>query len=123
MSRNEPPGCKRSGIIIAHQNERHRIQRVIRMRPARHGIDHRLRIAVIGSDDPRAALRLESVVNSAEPGVDRFDRFDRRFEFAGMADHVGIRVIHDDRVERSTLSIAFTTVSVIPSADISGLRS
>src|SRR5580704_18155569 len=33
---------KRSGSIIAHENERHRIQRVVGMRTARHGIDHRL---------------------------------------------------------------------------------
>src|SRR5579863_6102139 len=56
---------KRSGSIIAHQNERHRIQRVICMRTACHGIDHRFGVAVVGGDDPGTALRLERVVDAA----------------------------------------------------------
>jgi len=62
------------------------------------------------------------LIDAAEARVHGFDGFDGGFEFAGVADHIGVGVIHDDGVE-SAFSMAFTTVSVIPSADISGLRS
>jgi len=39
-----------------------------------------------------------------------------------MPHHVRIRVIHDDGVKFALLD-AFTTVSVIPAADISGFKS
>ncbi len=65
------------------------------------GINHGFGVAVVGGDDPGAAARFERLKNSAETFVHGFDGFDGGFELAGMADHVGIREIHDDGVEIS----------------------
>ena len=42
---------------------------------------------------------LRALINSSEAFVDCFHGFDCGFQFAGMADHVGIGEIHDDGVE------------------------
>ena len=57
-----------------------------------------------------------------EAAIDRLDRLDRRAEIAGMADHVGVGEIDDDRRRSVPLSIASTSLSVTSGADISGLQ-
>ncbi len=69
------------------------------VRAAGDRIDHRFRIAVIGGDDPGAAARAQALENSAEAFVDRFDGFDGGLELSGVADHVRVGEVHDDRVE------------------------
>ena len=69
------------------------------MRLAGFRVAHHFGIAVIGSDDERAASLLDRLRQAAETGVDSLDCLDRRIEAAGVSDHVGIRVVEHDDVE------------------------
>src|ERR1700730_1003886 len=59
-------------------DERHRVQRVCRMRLVRLRVAHHFGIAVIGSDDERAASLLDRLRQPAEAGIYGLDRLDRR---------------------------------------------
>ena len=63
------------------------------------GVHHTFGVAVVGGDDPATVLFFEALPDSAEALVDLLDRFDGRFETAGVAHHVGVGEVHDDDVE------------------------
>src|SRR5260370_4333099 len=92
-------GLQAKMTVVGYENEGNRISCVIGVRSARLGIDHGFRVAVVGGDDPRATARPQRLIEAREAGVDGFYGFDGGFEFAGMANHVGIGVIHDDGVD------------------------
>src|SRR6202041_3636543 len=83
-----------AAAVFRDENERHGICGVIRVRAAGDWIDHRLRVAVIGGDDPSATTRTQSLENPAETRVYGFAGLDSRFELAGETDHVRIRKIN-----------------------------
>ena len=70
-----------------------------RVRTASNGINHLFRIAVIGSDNHRAALLLQLAIDPAQLRIHSLDGSDRRLEFARVTHHIGIREVHDDQVE------------------------
>ena len=117
------PACRVVASIV-HQNERHRIGRVIRVRSVRHRIDHHLGVAVIGGDDPAAAASLQAVVDAPESGIHASTALIVGSSLPEWPDHVGVGEVHHDDVE-IRLAIAFTTVSVTPprSSPASGRRS
>src|SRR5882724_29429 len=92
-------GSELERIIFGDADEWDGIGGVVSVRAAGGGIDHGFGVAVIGGDDPRAAARLKGLIDAAEARVHGFDGLDGGFEFAGVADHVGVGVIHDDGVE------------------------
>src|SRR6266853_1197792 len=96
-------GLQAQLIIVGNQDERNGICGVVGVRAAGFGVDHGFRVAVVGGDDPCAVASLQRLIDARESGVDRFDGFDGGFEFAGMAHHVGIGVIHYDGVELAFL--------------------
>ncbi len=71
---------------------------------AGYGIDHGFGIAVVGRDDPCPTARPQRRKEAAQALVHGFDGFDGRFELPRMADHVGIREVHDDGVEIALLN-------------------
>src|SRR5208283_1376417 len=87
------------GVVVGDADERDGIGGVVSVRAAGDGIDHGFGIAVIGGDDPCAAAGLERLIDAGEAGVHGFDGFDGGFELAGVADHIGVGIIHDDGVE------------------------
>ena len=101
---------------------RHQVQRVRRVRLAGRRIVHHLDVAVIGGDQHFAAARALRGNHAADALVEDLDRPRRRFEIAGMADHVAVGVIADDRVVAVPLAIAATSLSVTSNALISGLQ-
>ena len=66
-------------IVFGKQDEGNWIGGVVGVRAAGDGIDHGFGVAVIGGNDPRAAFRLQRLIQSAQTFVHRFDGFDRRF--------------------------------------------
>src|SRR5260370_32395023 len=62
-------------LVFRYQNERNRVRGVIGMRPASGRIDHRLRVAMIGGDDPPAAVPLPRLANCARSPVPCPPRF------------------------------------------------
>jgi hypothetical protein len=89
--------------IFRHHNKGYGVGSMRGMRPAGPGIDHHLRIAMIGGDQHRSAFRPNRGFNPAQASVDRFDRFDRRLYLSRMPDHVGVGKVHDHDVERPFL--------------------
>src|SRR5438445_13358387 len=51
-------GCERRDAVLCRDDQRNWIRRVISVRPAGHGIDHRFGVAVVGSHNPRPAVWL-----------------------------------------------------------------
>src|SRR6266481_51957 len=92
-------GGELEGVVFGDADEGDGIGGVVSVRAAGGGIDHGFGVAVIGGDDPGAAAWLKGLIDAAEARVHGFDGFDGGFEFAGVADHVGVGVIHDDCVE------------------------
>src|SRR5271168_712770 len=92
-------GAQMQFFVVADEDEGDWIGGVIGVRAAVGGIDHGFGVAVVGGDDPGAAAGFERLINLGEAGVDGFNGFDSGFEFSGMADHVGVGVVHDDGVE------------------------
>ncbi len=64
-----------------------------RRRPV--GIDHGLRVAVVGSDHRHATPRSNRRDDRADSGIDRLDRAYGSREVAGVADHVAVGVVDD----------------------------
>src|SRR5437899_485011 len=86
-------------VIVSYQDERNGIRGVVGVGAAGFGVDHGFGVAVIGGDDPSATSGLEGLIDAREAGVHSFHGFDRRFELAGVAHHIGVGVVHDDGVE------------------------
>ncbi len=84
---------------IVHQNQRHRIGRVIRVRARGDRIDHHLGVAVVGGDDPAAVLFFEALPDAPQTGVHRFDGANGRLHLARVAHHIGVGEVHHDDVE------------------------
>ena len=62
------------------------------------GVAHLLDVAVVGGDDQRPAGGDRRVDDPPEAGIDDLGRGDRGVPHAGVADHVGVRVVGDDEV-------------------------
>src|SRR6267378_4941201 len=86
-------------VIFGDADEGDWIRGVVSVRAAGGGVDHGFGVAVIGGDDPGAAAWLKGLIDATEARVHGFDGSNGGFEFAGVADHVGVGVIHDDGVE------------------------
>ena len=82
---------------------RHRIHRVGRHRSPGRGIDHLLRIAVIGRDDREAAPTQRRTDYRLDRSIDHPAGSDRRLELPGVADHVGVGVIENHHLLRVRL--------------------
>ena len=94
------PGDARRRI---DQHQRHAVQRMGGVRPAGHGVAHHLGIAVVGGHQHRPADMLDRALEPSEAAVDGFDGGDGGGELAGMADHVGIGVVHHREIESAAL--------------------
>ena len=68
------------------------------MRLARRGVEHRFRVAVIGRDQHLAADLLHGGDHAADAFVEDLDRPRRGCKVAGVADHVAVRKVADDRI-------------------------
>ena len=75
------------------------VQRVRGVRLAGRGVVHRLGVAVVGGDQHLAAGVARRRDDAADARVERLDRaLDGGVEVAGVADHVAVGVVADDRV-------------------------
>ena len=95
-SRSAPCAQRR---LAADVDQRHRPDRVLRVRLRRRRIEHLFEIAVVGGDQHLAAGSRDRRGRAAERDVDRFDRLDRGRRDAGVADHVGVGEVADDEIE------------------------
>ncbi len=62
-------------------------------------VEHGLGVAVIRGDQHFAAVAAHRLDDPPEAFVEHFDRLGRRREIAGVADHVAVGVVADDRIE------------------------
>ena len=67
------------------------------------GVVHHFGVAVVGGDQHFAAGGARGVDDAADADVERFHRLARGVEVAGVADHVAVRVVADDRVVLAAL--------------------
>ena len=71
---------------------------------AGYGIDQHFGVAVVGGDEHGAALGADGRLDAAETGVNGFYCFNCRFDFAGVAHHIGVGEVHDNYVEGSVFN-------------------
>ena len=86
------------GPLRHDEVERHRIGGVRGQRLAGIVLDHLLGVAVVGGNQRRAALGHRRLDDAPDASVHRLDGLDRGLEHAGMADHIGVGVVHDDHI-------------------------
>ena len=86
------------------------------------GLEELLGVSVVGGDEAHAAEARHALDDTAEAAVGLLDRGDDRGDHAGVADHVGVREVHERR-SRSRSPISAQNRSATSSADIAGARS
>ncbi len=86
-----------------HEDDRHGVHGMRRMRLAGDSVPHLFEIAVIGGDDEQPARRLDGLLKPAEAMIDRLRRLRRRGEDAAMAHHIAVGIIDDDEIELAAL--------------------
>ena len=90
---------KTGGTLFRNEDQGHGIGRVGSVRTAGLGVDHQLRIAVVGGDDHSAAFRSHRLVDFTQAGVHGFNGFGGGFELAAVAHHVGVGEVHDQDIK------------------------
>ncbi|MNX91740.1 hypothetical protein D3C86_1238450 [compost metagenome] len=82
----------------AKKDHRHRIGGVGRVRAAGHRVDHGFAIAVVGNDKHRATHFFERGNDRTKSAIHGFAGLDCGLQIAGMADHVRVGVIGNDKI-------------------------
>ena len=90
--------AQRACVIVAHDQERHRVRGVRRVRSVRCRVDHQLTVAVVRRDEQGDAGLLGATQHAGETLVHGFARLHRRAQHAGVADHVAVGIIAEDEV-------------------------
>ena len=93
-------------VGVVHVQERHGVRRVRGVGLAGRRVLHQLAVAVVRRDEERPALGARRLDHLPQRQVDRLHRRHRGVHHSGVADHVGVREVHEDEVELVALDRA-----------------